>query len=405
MQLRRHRRQVGPRQGQPHRQPDADAEEQPRPERPRLAPPLHEQQGEHRKRGQQDAQRPDPDQHGQPEREPAEPGQRKPAAKHPERVDEQAEPAEEQHLDQRLGERRPRHVELGQGHREHQRPDRRPPRPGQPSHQAAERQHRAAAEDRRHHQRAAKPGEPRPGGEHQRQPRQERWGEGPARGVEPGAAEDQPAGRPERRRRRRYPRRSVLGDPVPVLQVDARVADREDLLGPEQRLPDPEPGRDRDRGDQRADRHVGPPPGGGRGVKNRVRLAIHVRLAELRPARRQLSHREVAERQRERHEDDHHRHRQQAPGQQHPRPRHQPRDRQQGRRHRDRPEQPPGQPPPPLGQLPAPLGGLLVRPVKRKESLGDGPRPAERRPPLLCPGIPNGTVAPPGSVSFPSHRA
>ena len=201
-----------------------------------------------------------------------------------------------------------------------------------------------------------------------------------------------------------YMRRPVLGDPVPVLQVDARVADREDLLGPEQRLPDPEPGRDHDRGEQRADRHIGPPPGGGGGVKDRVGLAVDVRLAEQRPAGRKLAHREVAERQRERHEDDHHRQRQQPPGQQHPGPRHQPGDRQQGRRHRDRPEHPPGQPPPTLGQLPAKRGGLLVRPVERKESLGDGPRAAERRPPLLCPGIPNGTVAPRGSVTSFSHR-
>ena len=329
------------------------------------APAGHEQPGEHRERGQQDAQRPDPGQHRQPERQPAQPGQRHPAAEHAERVDEHAQPAEQQHLDQGLAERRPRHVDLGQRDREDQRPDRRPPPPGQAAHDSAERQHRAAAEHRRHQQRAAEPGQPRPGGEHERQPGQERRGEVSAGQVEPGVREDQPPGASERCRRRRDPHGPVLGDPVPVLQVDARVADAEELLGPERRLPHPEPGRDRDRGQQRADRHADPPaigvrPVGGRGVSR------HVQPPELRPLHRQAPHPEVAQRHRERHEDDQYRQRQQPPGQQHPGPRHEQRDGQQGGRHREDTERPAGQPPPPLGQPLALLGRAPVRTAEER---------------------------------------
>ncbi len=275
---------------------------------------------------------------GQPEREPAEPGEHKTAAgaagtsgvatAHHERVDEQAQPAEQQHLYQRLAQQCPRRVHLGEAHREHQFSRYRPPRPAQPSREPGERQHGAAAEDRGHQQRPAEAAEPRSAGEHQRQPRQElRSDHAPGHGVAR-SREVQPACPAERGGRLRDPHRPVPGDPVPVLQVDAGVADREDLLGAGDRLPHPESGRDQHHREQRAGRHA-------------ARL---IRCSEPRPSHRQPPHREVAERDRERHEDDRHWQRQQPSRQQHADRRHQPRHREQRRRLRHRGEGPPGVP-------------------------------------------------------------
>ena len=181
------------------------------------------------------------------------------------------------------------------------------------------------------------PAKPRPAREDQRQPGQERRRDRAARHGEPRGREVQPLGPAERRSRLGDPRRPVLGDPVPVLQVDAGVAGHEDLLGPEDRLPHPEPGRDREHGEQRDGGRVRLRPGGGAG-------GLRLGFAEPRPAHRQPPHREVAQRDRERGEDDHHRHGPQPPGEQHPGPRQQPRHGEQRRRHRDRGEGPAGHP-------------------------------------------------------------
>ena len=208
------------------------------------------------------------------------------------------------------------------------------------------------------------------------------------------AREDQPAGGPERRRQRRYPRRPVLGDPVPVLEVHARVADAEDLVGPERRLPYPEADRDHDRCQQRADRHADP-AAVAVAVSTIIRLrsiSRRGRLPDQRPLHRQPPHPEVAQRHRERHEDDQHRHRQQPSGQQHSGARHEQRDGQQRGRHREDPEEPPWQPPPPLGQPLAFLRRAQVKPPNGEESAGDGGRDGNRRSRLLLYVIPNGPV-------------
>ena len=208
------------------------------------------------------------------------------------------------------------------------------------------------------------------------------------RHAEPRRREVQPRRPAERPRRHRHLRRPVPRDPGPVLQVHPRVARHQHLLRAEQRLPYPEPRRDRHHRQHRQPRHPRLPPassGRGRGRRGSGRGRIRLRRAEPRPPGRHPPHREIAQRHRQRHEDDHHRHRQQPPRQQHPDPRHQPRHRQQRRRHRHRRKDPPGQP---------------VR-----HSAARGPRPAEKPSPLTPSITPNGCVLLSGTARFSAHRA
>ena len=244
------------------------------------------------------------------------------------RVDDQAQPAEEQDLRQRLAVGRPAGELLGQGEREDEGGQRRPPRPGEPGGQAAEGEHRAGPEQRRHAGRHAHPAGPEPGRHDHRQARHELRHHAPADLVEGEAVEvEQLVGAAERRPRLRNRQRPVVGDPVRELHVGRRVAPHDDLLGVIDQLVGAECGRHRDHPGNR-------PPG-------RARLLRPLRQGALPPAG-DPAQAEIDEQHRHRHRHHQHQHRREPAGEQQRQPGEQPGHRQQRRQHRQPPQQPPG---------------------------------------------------------------
>ncbi len=177
-------------------------------------------------------------------------GRRPELAADRQRVDDEAQAAEEQDLNGRLAERVPGRIDLGQGERQHERPGRSPLPPGQPTDEAAEREHGQTAEDRVDHRPAARAGRPEPASEQHRQAGRYRRENVMTVGDEPDARQVQARMRTaERRQRAGNRQRAVLGDPVAGLKICTwrpRGDDRWRIRG---KLPDGEAGGDRDRAD------------------------------------------------------------------------------------------------------------------------------------------------------------
>ena len=175
-----------------------------------------------------------------------------------ERVGQQAQAAEQQDLGQRLAERAAAGVLLGQAQRQHGRRGRRPAGAGQPPGQAAEREHRAAADHGCHEESGADAVQPDPGGQHQRRAGHELRHDAGAARVVVGAGEAQARVRAaERGYRIGDGKVAVMGDPVGDLEVGGGVPEVDDLLGAFGQLPGGEGDRDGDGGGQRPPRGLG----------------------------------------------------------------------------------------------------------------------------------------------------
>ena len=208
-------------------------------------------------------------------------------ARDDQRVDQQAQAAEQQDLGQRRVERAAAGVLLGQAQGQGRGRGGRPPGPDQPG-QAAERQHRARADQRRGDQRGRDAAQPDRRGQDQGQAGHELRREARTGRIVVEAGERQARVRAaERVGRVGDGQRAVVRDPVRHLQVGGRVTDDDDLLGPVGDLPGREARGYRDRGRHR-------PPG------HRLFLA-----AKAGPVRGPLAQREIAQAHGERGEHEH----------------------------------------------------------------------------------------------------
>ena len=202
-----------------------------------------------------------------------------------------------------------------------------PSRAGEPPGQAAERQHRAPADQGRHEQRRVDAVEPDPGGQHQRGPGHELRHDPRAARVVVGGGEAQAGMRAaERGHRVRDGQVAVVRDPVGDLEVGSGVAEVDDLFGAFGHLPGGERDRDGDGGGQR-------PPGG-----------VSAVASEGGPGGGELAEGEVAQAGGQRDEHQHHRPGREPTGQQQREGRQQPGRGQHGGQDGDGAQKPPRPP-------------------------------------------------------------